>query len=83
LSSKGGGMGATPRDGGWGGARRSVGGGGQPAGARERLSRAGNGSDVLHGRMPARTGEGKGADRWASATVPQFESIQTGQVIPV
>jgi hypothetical protein len=26
-------------------------------------------------------GEGKGIDRWAGATVPQFESIQTGQVI--
>jgi hypothetical protein len=26
-------------------------------------------------------GEGKGVDRWAGATVSQFESIQTGQVI--
>jgi hypothetical protein len=27
-------------------------------------------------------GEGKGTNRWAGATVPWFESIQTGQVIP-
>jgi hypothetical protein len=29
----------------------------------------------------AGTGEGKGTDKWAGATVPRFESIQTDQVI--
>jgi hypothetical protein len=27
------------------------------------------------------TGEGKGGDRWAGATMPRFESIQTDEVI--
>jgi hypothetical protein len=33
---------------------------------------------TLHGEE---IGEGKGADRWAGATVPRFEWIQTGHVI--
>jgi hypothetical protein len=33
---------------------------------------------ALHGEE---TGEGKGANRWARATVSRFESIQTSQVI--
>jgi hypothetical protein len=44
-------MGAAPSGGGWGGARRSVGGGDRPAGARERQSWAGDGSSVPHGRI--------------------------------
>jgi hypothetical protein len=76
-----GGMGVTPHGRGWGGARRSVGGGGWPVGAQERRSWAGDGSGVPHGRMPTQTGEGKGTDRWAGATLPRFESIQIGQLI--
>jgi hypothetical protein len=74
LSSDGGwGMGATPHCRGWGG--------GRPEGAWEQRSRSDDGSGVPHGSIPARTGEGKGTNRWAGATVPPFESIQTGQVI--
>jgi hypothetical protein len=66
-------MGATPHCRGWGG--------GRPEGAWEQRSRSDDGFGVPHGSIPARTGEGKGTNRWAGATVPPFESIQTGQVI--
>jgi hypothetical protein len=70
-----------PHGRGWGGAHRNVGGSGRLAGAQEWRSRAGDDSGAPHRRMPAQTGEGKGADRWAGATVPRFETIQIRQVI--
>jgi hypothetical protein len=56
----GGGMGAAPCGGGWVGAWHSVSGGSRPARARERRSRAGEDSGAPHGRVPSRTGEGRG-----------------------
>jgi hypothetical protein len=46
------------------GARCSVDGGSRPVRALERRSRSGGSSDVPHGHMPTRTGEGRGADGW-------------------